>query len=559
MATVIVLAPPAAGQRYRVNSSGNTILGRDGTCDVSIRRSTLSRFHAQIVVHRGRYFLEDLNSTNGTTLNGRTVQSRIVLQDGDRIGLCNTPLGFYLSDDVEVDETPTESEHPAPPAGPSQTDPEVQRLAFQPGPTALKERLDTFIEITRSLGGTLNAEEVLPRVLDLLFRMFPQAILGEILFCNRTGALVPVAIKQGREGDSADLTGELHHQDLMRSVFDTGRSASERIDQGRDESALEDLFESTICVPILGSGDGVLGVILLTTYDAPHEFTKEDEELAGIVGIMTGQAIGYCRAHRVIVEHGETERQLTTARTIQLGMLPHATPKLHGYAFADYYSTAQWVGGDYYFYEKLADGRLIVGIADASGKGLPAAMHIVRFAGEIRLRFATCESLKEAMGRLSRFVDRFNDTTFITCCVCVLDPEAHTISLVNAGHPAPLCRRGATGIVEPLIVPRGGVPLGVLPKAVYHPASFTIDPGDQVVLYTDGVSEAMNKDGDLYRDERLKSRLAATNAPVQRIVNSIVADLETFRGGREPSDDVCIVAFERLTEHDGAHAGRVAS
>jgi serine phosphatase RsbU (regulator of sigma subunit)/pSer/pThr/pTyr-binding forkhead associated (FHA) protein len=546
MATVIVLAPPAAGQRYRVRSSGNTVLGRDATCDVSIRKSTLSRFHAQIVVNGGRYFLEDLDSTNGTTLNGQRVQSRMVLHDGDRIGLSNTPLGFYLSDDIEVDETPTDYTNPSPQAETALTQPETPRLAVGPGPTALKERLDTFIEITRSLGSTLNAEEVLPRVLDLLFRMFPQSMLGEILFCNKSGALVPVAIKRGREGDSTDLTGDLHHEGLMRSVFDTGRSAIERHDQGRDESALEDLFESTICVPILGPGDGVLGVILLTTYDADHEFSEEDEELAGIVGIMAGQAIGYCRAHRVVVEHGETERQLTTARTIQLGMLPHSLPQVHGYAFANFYAAAQLVGGDYYFYEKLADGRLILGIADASGKGLPAAMHIVRFAGEIRLRFTTSGTLKEVMGRLSRFVDRFDDTTFITCCVCVLDPESHTIHLVNAGHPAPLCRRGASGIVEPLVAPRGGVPLGIVPGAVYHPATFRIHPGDQVVLYTDGVSEAMNKDGELYRQERLQRCLAATKAPLQHMVNSVIEDLETFRSGREPSDDVCIVAFERL-------------
>ncbi len=546
MATVIVLAPPAAGQRCNVAASGNTVLGRDATCDIVLRKSTLSRFHAQIVVSRGRYYLEDLNSTNGTTLNGRPVHKRKRLQDGDRIGLCNIPLAFYLSDDVEVDETPTDCTDPAPEADPSPTEPEVSRLAIGPGPSALKERLDTFIEITRNLGGTLNAEEVLPRILDLLFRMFPQCMLGEILFCNDSGALIPVAIKRGRDGDSTDLTGELHHEPLMQKVYRTGRGAIKRHDYGPPESALEDLFESTICVPILGPGDGVLGVVLLTTYDAAHEFREDDKELAAIVGIMAGQAIGYCRAHRIVVEHGETERQLATARTIQLGMLPDSIPEVPGYEFANYYSAAQLVGGDYYFYEWLPDRRLILGIADASGKGLPAAMHVVRFAGEVRLRFATCETLKQAMGELSRFVDRFRDATFITCCVCVLDSESHTIHVVNAGHPHPLRRRGDGGTIDCLVAPKGGLPLGILPEAEYHPATFEVCPGDQIILYTDGVTEAMNDQQDLYREVRLQQCLTSVQAPLRHVINSVVEDVETFRDGREPSDDVCIVAFERL-------------
>src|SRR5690606_21515749 len=130
----------------------------------------------------------------------------------------------------------------------------------------------------------------------------------------------------------------------------------------------------------------------------------------------------------------KTERELETARAIQLATLPSFRPEVPGYQFFDHYAAAGQVGGDCFFYESLSDGRVIFGLADASGKGLSAAMHIMRFVGEVRLRLATARTFKSALAQINQFTCNCSAAGFVTACVCILDPRKHTLAIGNAGH-----------------------------------------------------------------------------------------------------------------------------
>jgi phosphoserine phosphatase RsbU/P len=545
MPTLVVLGQPALGLRFSIKSHGTTVIGRDPTCDLMLKKATVSRVHAHLTGSHEKFFVEDAGSANGTFLNGRRITRKTLLHDGDRLEFHDIPAAFFLSDrlDDRADSTVLGKE-----AGFDEQRITPASLPVIPGPaaTALKERLDSLIEIARNLGGSLDAGIILPRVLDLLFQMFPQAAIGEIHLSNGHGNLVPVAMKRGREGDSTDLTGAPFNAELMQQVFHTGERLIRTEDAGDQASVLEDTCQSVICVPVIGAEVETLGVILLETSDAAHLFDDDDLELVSAIGILAGQAISYAHAHQVVLRHQHIERQLKTARQIQLGTLPHRRPLTGGYRFAEYYLAAESVGGDHYFYDRLRDGRVIIGIADASGKGLTAAMTIVRFAGEVRLRIATSRSLKQAMSMLNRFVGRNSgDGMFITCLICILDPSRHEVTVANAGHLPPLVKRRSGNRVEELRTPDGSPPLGLDDQIQFHPFTFTLSPGDQVLLFTDGVTEAMNPSDQLYGIRRLRETLQSAAGDIQSAVTKVLEAIDQFKEGRTPSDDMTLVGFER--------------
>jgi serine phosphatase RsbU (regulator of sigma subunit) len=134
---------------------------------------------------------------------------------------------------------------------------------------------------------------------------------------------------------------------------------------------------------------------------------------------------------------------------------------------------------------------------------------------------------------------------FITACICVLDPRQHVVAIANAGHPAPLLLRRGANSVETLTGVRRSFPLGISLTFELHPLTQTLEPGDQLLLFTDGVSEAMNPRNDLYGTERLCGLMTRVWPDLDGLVAAIVADVELFRDGRAPSDDTTILAFGR--------------
>ncbi len=546
MAMLVVMGPPSPGVRHQLNGRTITVLGRDPSCDIVLNKTTISRHHAQILLVRGRYYIEDSGSTNGTLVNGKRIQGRTVLADGDRIVFFDVPLCFYTRNDIPVVEEATDRLSVTETRSSPETDSAMLVMVAEPDPGLLRHRIESLLEITRHLGSTLQPEEILPRVLDLLFKMFPQTVTGEIHLADAKGTLAPVAMKHGRESDSTNLSEPPLQSALTANVFESGVGQLHTEDAGADNFVFDYRNESTICVQILDPAQNKLGVVLLVTDDSSAPFREQDLELTSVVGVLAGQALGYARAHALRMEHEKTHRDLVTARAIQQGVLPQSRPQVPGYAFCEHYSTAEAVGGDFFAYEELPDNRVVVVIADATGKGLPAAMQVVRFAGELRLRLATAVTLKAALKDLNRFVCTIGNGFFFTCCVCVLDTRRNELNVASAGHMAPLCRR-RTGEVISLTSPRGGLPLGIDPDDEIHPIRFPLDPGDRVLLYTDGASEAMNKRKELYGVKRLSKQFSDCRGDVNSCINALVDDITRFRQGSSPNDDMCLVSFERLS------------
>lgn len=512
------------------------MIGRSGFCDIVLNKRSVSREHARIFERNGQYFITDLGSNNGTFVNGQAIHEPITLQDGDRINLFDVPLVFYLYDEIVAPSlapiAPTHSPVPIPVATP------VGNSSIW-----LQSRLNSLVDIAHSLGSSLKVDEILPNILDILFLMFPQAVNGEILLLDSDQRLAPRANKHGRDDDSAILTVVPYNREPAQKVLKSFRGLV--VDWGDDagDSVLESDFTSTMYVPMIGSTRTPHGVIVLETEDSTSRFTEEDLNLVTGVATIAAQAIGYAHAHELVIGNEITHHHLDTARQIQLRMLPKECPQVPGYSFAHYYSAAQTIGGDAYLYHTLPDQRIVFGVADASGKGLPACLKIVEFNTELRHCISTAPSLKSAMEYLNRFVCQSNEG-FITFCLAILDPKRHTLSIVNAGHPLPLLRQ-ASGVVTAQGAGRVSFPLGLVPDETYHPLTIPFEVGDELVIFSDGLTEAFDIDDRLYGNDRLLSALSPPMADVQQRVQSIVNDVEHFRRGRKPSDDLCIVVASR--------------
>jgi serine phosphatase RsbU (regulator of sigma subunit) len=305
-------------------------------------------------------------------------------------------------------------------------------------------------------------------------------------------------------------------------------------------------IRSMMCAPLIGSKDQVLGMLQVDTLDQRAHFQQADLDLLATVAAQAAMAVEIVNLHRAAVRQEVVERDLALAHRVQQGLLPPGPPRIEGYDFFDFYQPADQVGGDYYDYVKLPDGRLAVIVADVAGKGVAAALLMAKISAEARYALATHRDPAEAVGVLNQNFSREGwDDRFVTMVLVVLDPAAHAATIVNAGHMPPYLRRAA-GHVEPAGDRERGRPLGIEADSQYEAVSIKLAPGDWLVMFTDGISEAMNAQGNIYSLPRVQAAVAVPAASVSELGQQLLADVERFAGTQPRGDDVCLVCFGRV-------------
>jgi serine phosphatase RsbU (regulator of sigma subunit) len=253
--------------------------------------------------------------------------------------------------------------------------------------------------------------------------------------------------------------------------------------------------------------------------------------------------------HRLLKERASG----AAAREIQLALLPQARPEIAGYAFWDCYQPTLDVGGDLYDYIAVepsekdveAPARWAVTVGDVAGKGMPAALVVASICPEIRHLVRADVEPGEVLARVNRHLCETGvGGRFVTMALAEIDAGSHRTLVGNAGHVDPLVRR-ANREIESVSRVGAGPPLGVTLRASYQPAAVDLEPGDLVVLYTDGVTESLDRDRQPFGVERLKQVIAAAPAGVAAVGESILAAVHEHAAGRSQHDDITIVCFER--------------
>lgn len=558
MAFLELLKNDAPATRFAIDGE-RAVIGRSNDCEVPLDVAAVSRRHAAVLRAEGRFFVEDLESRNGTYLNDQRIVDRTPLRDGDELLICGQTLRFHGDPGpggIMLDESTDLAglmEDDANKVGRASVMATFDvggggsaswRLSAKP-----EVKLSALLEITNSLGKALSVDEILPKLLDSLFKIFVQADRGFVVMRPKPdGPLVPVAVKSRREGDEQKMR-------ISRTIVEeavTSRKAILSADAATDErfgmaqSIADFSIRSMICAPMIDSDGVPIGVIQIDTLNQRSRFTDDDLEVLAGVASQAALSIDNAKMHQQMLSQQAMTRDLELARRMQRALLPSKPPEVPGYCFFDYYQSARQVGGDYYDYVELPGGRFAVIVGDVAGKGVSAALLMARLSSDVRFLLASEEDPAIAVQKINAgFANADWQDKFVTMIVAVVDPAIHKLTLVNAGHMAPLLRANG-GTVETIGEEAAGLPLGVTDDYPYEANHRDLAPGDFLTIFTDGFSEAMNSERELYGLERLTQEISSPALSVVDLGRHILEDVRKFVSGYAQSDDMCLACFGRV-------------
>jgi sigma-B regulation protein RsbU (phosphoserine phosphatase) len=538
---------PAEGPPFDHTFQGDSlVVGRAVEAGLSLADPFLSRRHSRLFRNGASLLVEDLGSRNGTLLNGKPVLAATEVRPGDVIQVSNSTIRISAGE--------PETTRPADPA--DSLDGTIFRPAAElldrqssPGSEAdlprYAERLKLLNEVHQALGRSLELQDLLGLILDRVFdHLRPD--LGTILLRDKDGEYRPAARRSAAGGPeelpvSRSLIREVTEKGLAALVLDV--TTDERF--AAAQSMLLSGIRSLVAAPLLDP-DGTLGLIVLESRLQVRQFTEEDLELLVSLASVAGL---HLRNHALMTEALERRRleeELALARRIQMALLPSRVPETRGWELHGGNVPSRGVSGDYYEVVERADGReVVLMIADVSGKGMAASLLTASLQALSTGPIEDGLPPEEICARLSRLLYRRTPPEkYATAFLGVLEPETGLLRYTNAGHNPPLVVRAGGGIEE---LPPTGVPLGLLPAARYTAGEVALSPGDTLVLYTDGLVEALDPGGEEYGLERLKEVCARhRDGLCQSLAQALDADLEAFVRGIPFADDRTIVLARRL-------------
>ena len=544
------------------------LLGRGADCDIRLDYGAVSRHHAKISLLADGFFLEDLQSSNGTQVNDASAVGSVRLYNGDRIAICDLEFVFVCdipgsqrpavrprkrwANGILLDDTPPErpinviSQINLSDASGANRTVTLHPDDYEQHIQTLQTKLDVMLRLMKDLGTVFNQQELLPQFLENLLKLFPQADFSCYFAPDEaTGQLELIDFQAKERFDEASLRIS---RSVLRQVFETRTAilSNDTQDDTRFDPT-DSLLYSRICsmmvVPVIApSVEEVAGVIQIDSRSSGRPFTNVDLDL--LVSIASQIAVYQENLRYQEVRHNEEmmSQELSVAHTVQRSFLPYRRPEVSDYEFFDFYKPAQYLGGDYFDYIPLQDGRLGMVLADVAGKGISAALLMAKLSSEVRFSLLTESRLTDAMGRLNRvYCDPLLENRFVTVVMAVIDPTRHEMRLVNAGHVYPI-RRFADGNIEEIGTGRQGFPIGVEATTQYEEILLTIEPGQSVFFMSDGIPDAMNADGDYFDLSRVFQVLSTPEAlsPVE-IGQRLIDEVHRFVGVTPQSDDQCLV------------------
>ena len=525
------------------------VLGRHPDCDIVVDAGAVSRQHARLSREGTKFFVEDMQSRNGTYVNGRMVYGRYGLSEGDQIRVCDVSFTFHGEPSAEVESSQNltvlvdDTNGPANSTVWSKLDvtSEDSHLTFTASPEA---KLEALLEITRSLGRSLSLDQVLPQVLNSLFKVFLQADRGSIILKDDRGNLIPRWTKVRREssGEMIRISKTIVNEVMTskQAILSADAASDERFDMS--ESIADFHIRSLICAPLIDADGDVFGVIQIDTKDQRKRFRQEDLEVLGSVAVQAATAIDNAQLHEQMVRQKELERELKLARDVQTGFLPKRRPNTDGYEFFDYYKPANHVGGDYYDYLELPDGRLAIIVADVVGHGIAAALTMSKLSAAVKFSLGARLNPAEMLQSLNfNLTESEFDGRFITVSMAILDPREHTVTISSAGHEAPIWKSSGDAVSRPG-AEISGYPLMVEDEPEYEQTTIELQPGDVIAFFTDGLTDAMTET-EQFGTKRVEDHMR--NATSAAVGNEIISDVETFVGGKPSFDDMCLVCISR--------------
>src|ERR1700730_51050 len=415
------------------------------------------------------------------------------------------------------------------------------------------DKLRLLLDITSRISRSLDLQEVLNLVMDTLDSLIPYDAAGIFIIncgdAGRNSQLDEPCVFEAeavRGYDIGELT-ELHlklGEGIIGHVALTGEpiiSPDVRNDPMYFNARTE--TRSEMVAPII-SNDEVIGVFDLESDDL-NAYSEDDLEVLMLLASQVAIIIEKDKLHEQLIEKKRLQTQLEVARQVQLELLPPNDPQLPGYDISAYNFPTEEVSGDYYDWVAIYDDQIAIVIADVSGKGVPAALLMAFLRASLRaathVGYATHISMAKVNYLLWESIER---NQFVTAFYGILDAANRTLSYSNAGHNPPLLidADGKTSFIE-----RGGLPLGMFKDTRYHEYYLSLEPGALLLLYTDGVTEALNPEGEEFGRDRLTEAVKANySLSARELIASLQKEVFKWTDGVGATDDVTFFVVKAL-------------
>jgi len=408
-----------------------------------------------------------------------------------------------------------------------------------------KEKLENeaVLRIMARLNSALALEEVLDLIIDSLAQIVPYAAAGIYLVDEAGERLQWLKIRGYPEEETEAIK-------LKLGVGLVGWVAKNGVgvivpDVSRDPRYIRarPTTRSEIVAPLV-SRERVIGAFNLES-DRPAAFTENDLDRLNVFAAHAVAAIEKARLTEEFIEKRRLEEGLAIARRIQQTFLPARAPDLPGFDLWGVNVPSEEVGGDYFDFIEVAPGHLGVAIADVSGKGIPAALIMAAFRASLRAEIRNNYAIRTILSKVNRLLNEsISSSQFVTAVYGVLDAGNRRFTYSNAGHNPPLLRR-ANGSYR--LLDTGGLLLGPFRESTYSEKQITLESGDQLVLYTDGVTEAYRDGAGEFGLERLQQVLeAGAGSSAREICESIADVVSAFRGTDRVPDDLTVLVVRAL-------------
>jgi sigma-B regulation protein RsbU (phosphoserine phosphatase) len=409
------------------------------------------------------------------------------------------------------------------------------------------KRLSTLIEVNAIISSTLNLDQILENVMAISKQVMNADASSLMLIDEKTNELV-YQVALGAVGEKLKQEFRLKMgQGIAGAVAQEGKPllledvyAHPKFHRAHDD-ATGYRTRTMITVP-LKVGERITGVAQVINRLDNEPFDHDDLELFIALCGLAAIAIENAKMHKSLMEKQRLVKDMEFARTVQESFLPQTTPEITNYQFSAHYTPAQEVGGDFYDFIRLDRNRIGIVIGDVSGKGVPAALYMAKLGSDLRTLAFIEKDPASALVRLNDLLaERSRRGMFATLLYIELDSRTGNLIVSNAGHLPPIIKKGDGSVMR--LSTAGGSPIGILAGMKFGQETAAVDHGDSVILYTDGIIEAMNARDELYGFDRFEALVKKAPSDPEGLKSAIIEDVNRFTGLSPQHDDMTMVCF----------------
>jgi serine phosphatase RsbU (regulator of sigma subunit) len=528
-----------------------TTIGRSARSDLCIPDAFASRLHAEVRHEGDGYWLQDLGSANGTRYNGVVVKTAVPLASGGEIQIGETRI-IFDSDQRGLNPSATLIADRTEALDPSAT------ISFQsrkiPTTELLKgqfssrtELLGLISKVGVALLSARGLDETLNQVASLVFEAVPAERCVIMLRDDTAPDNMKVMVARVR-GSEETLDSVRVSRNVMEEVLKNGNSilTADALQDPRfaTQTMVLQGVRSVLAVPLCVDERNVFGLIYADSPTYENTFSEEHLNILTTLASVASIRVENATLLEEKMERERMERELELASEIQQRFQPSSPPVVEGYEFQGISFSCYEIGGDYYDFIERENGKVIIALGDVSGKGTSAALLMSSVHAAIHAQISAKSSLYDTVCSVNRYLtENTPNNRFITLFIGELDPLTGRMSYINGGHNPPIVAR-ANGDLT--LLDSGGMPLGLMAVADYEMGEFSMSPGDGIIVYSDGVSEATNLADEEFGMERLTDVVAKSiGLSAAGIRDKVESALSSFTQSAPPNDDITLVIAKR--------------